>query len=370
MALTAEDSLRLNVLLTRKLYAVRINESAMLLYALYDGGEAKIQLHPDCEDRIYLKQVRELLSSFALGSPEGFPVYLQRWSRMGQVKSSDQARMLCLGEPEAVVAVAHSPEVSLEVAQRVWWSMASAEIARQLLAKPNIANSELGRELAMFILEFLPFEEESQQAIESIVLLLNSSILTDEEELALWKRSKRKVTYLIGFLHARSSTLPGEWIDHESYQINLDVSAEHISQNPYIQNLHRVLAAPGQAFLSMFLDALSRFNDQDSIVLLFEALERYFSDLALEARPRHFSEIERHRDQLLIDERQHIQAMNVVYPNSEEKIAALIMLGMIGEPTLVPVLSQSTASGTVLRKQLKGISEQVEMLIRGVLLTG
>jgi hypothetical protein len=42
MDLSAEDNLRLNVLLAQNLHAVRIDESKMVVLALTDKGEAKV----------------------------------------------------------------------------------------------------------------------------------------------------------------------------------------------------------------------------------------------------------------------------------------------------------------------------------------
>ena len=88
MELTPEDALRINVLLAGTPEAVRIDESSMTLYALSEKGEAKVKLNPNCRDEGYLRKVRETLSSQVLGSPGGYPVYLKRWTRMGQARDS------------------------------------------------------------------------------------------------------------------------------------------------------------------------------------------------------------------------------------------------------------------------------------------
>ena len=106
MELSSEDNLRLNVLLRNKPLAIRIDESSMILYGLSEKGEAKVQLNPTCRDDHYLRIVRELLSGHVLGSPGGYPVYLQRWTRMGQTRDENLEHLLLLGEPEAVIAVA------------------------------------------------------------------------------------------------------------------------------------------------------------------------------------------------------------------------------------------------------------------------
>ena len=108
MELSPEDLLRLNVLLAGNVQAIRINESTMTLYGLSPQGEAKIKLNPTCRHEQYLRLVRETLSGHVLGSPGGYPVYLKRWTRMGQVRDESLEALLKLGEPEAVAAVVHA----------------------------------------------------------------------------------------------------------------------------------------------------------------------------------------------------------------------------------------------------------------------
>ena len=81
MDLSTEDKLRLNVLLSQSLQAIRIDESRMELYALSEKGEATVALHPNCKDEKYLKIVRQWLSTNILGSPGGYPVFLRRWTK-------------------------------------------------------------------------------------------------------------------------------------------------------------------------------------------------------------------------------------------------------------------------------------------------
>ena len=118
MDLSPEDALRLNVLLANKPLAIRINESAMVVSGLTDTGEARVELRPNCRDEQYIKKVKELISGHVLGSPGGYPVYLQRWTRMGQMKDDSLEQLLMLGEPEAVVAAVCAPGLTDELARR------------------------------------------------------------------------------------------------------------------------------------------------------------------------------------------------------------------------------------------------------------
>ena len=92
MALSETDELRLNVLLVQKPQAIKISESRLTLHALTEQGEAKIELHPNSKADLYLKEVREFLSSQILGSPGGYPIFLKRWTRMGQARDESLAR--------------------------------------------------------------------------------------------------------------------------------------------------------------------------------------------------------------------------------------------------------------------------------------
>ena len=172
MELSAEDSLRINVLLAQNLQAVRIDDSKMVVYGLTEKGEAKVPLNPNCKSEKYIKAVKEVFSTHVMGSPGGYPVFLKRWTRMGQARDESLQQMLLLGEPEAVIATVHACGLTDELAERAWWCMPTSDNARQMLAKEAVVKGKTGRVLAEFLLEFLPFEEEQSVAIESVDTIL------------------------------------------------------------------------------------------------------------------------------------------------------------------------------------------------------
>ena len=137
--LAEPDLLRMNVLLTQPLQAVRIDESRMCLEALTEQGEARVPLHPNTRPESYLREVRALLSTRILGSPGGYPLYIRRWTRMGQARDGSLERLLLLGEPEAVAAVVHAPGLTEELARRAWWVEPNSEHARRMLDSPAVA---------------------------------------------------------------------------------------------------------------------------------------------------------------------------------------------------------------------------------------
>ena len=161
MDLTPEDALRINVLLASPIEAIRLDESRMTLFALSPKGEATVKLNPNCRDEAYLRKVRETLSSHVLGSPGGYPVYLKRWTRMGQARDEVLESLLMLGEPEAVVAVVNASGITDELARRAWWASQTSDNARCMLQQAAVVNGQMGSVLADFLIEFLPFEEEA-----------------------------------------------------------------------------------------------------------------------------------------------------------------------------------------------------------------
>ncbi len=136
--LSSEDLFRLNVLLVENLKAIRIDETAQTLNALTDQGEVSMPLHPNCRPDTYFRLLREHLSGHVLGSPGGYPVYLSRWTRHGQLASADLGQLLLIGETEAVTAVAYSPALTDELAGYVWWAMPTIENARLMLVREKV----------------------------------------------------------------------------------------------------------------------------------------------------------------------------------------------------------------------------------------
>ena len=251
MELSPEDALRINVLLASSLQAVRIDESTMTLHALSGKGEARVRLNPNCRDEAYLRGVRETLSSHVLGSPGGYPIYLKRWTRMGQARDEILESLLLLGEPEAVVAVVNATGITDEIARRAWWALQTAENARCMLEQAQVIEGEMGAVLADFLVEFLPFEEEARNQIASVRLVLQGELIDSAVKLKLWERGKSKNAYYVGFLQAVPDDLPGEHAPHPQWEA-LQGRLEKLvaAGNPFAVQLCRLLSSAGQAWLA------------------------------------------------------------------------------------------------------------------------
>ena len=372
MDLSREDSLRLHVLLKQDLQAVRIDESAMVLHALTGEGEARVPLNPTCRDEIYLRKVRELLSTHVLGSPGGYPVYLRRWTRMGQARADNLDRLLLLGEPEAVVAVVHAEGLTDELARRAWWAMPTAENARRMLEHEHIARGSMGPELAAFLLEFLPFEEDSRAIVDSVRLVLQPGLVDEATRDRLWKRARQKTTYYTGFLWALPDDLPDPLPAHPA----LEAAAQRLqpladSGNPVAALLLRVLGAPGQTFVHVAREALRKPRDQDVTVILFDVVGGYFGGVRhLMPESQDVADLERAADALVESRAGALAAVLEAAPELAPQAAAVLLMSRVGEPLLRPIFARTDAIGTVMRRKLEPLTGPIDRRMACLLAAG
>jgi hypothetical protein len=279
MELSSEDSLRLNVLLANA-QAIRIDENTCSVCGLSVSGEAKIRLNPNCRADRYLRYVRELLSSAVLGSPGGYPVYLKRWTRIGQLSHGNLDELLMLGEPEAVVAVACSPNLTDELARRAWWALPDAENARRMLERDCVVQGSMGRVLTEFLLEFLPFEVDPMTIIRTVRLLLQPGLISAEERMDIWRKGRQKNVFQIGFLLATPDELPESVSAHRDWpRAESELQALAADGNPYARQVLRCLSGPGQTFLRACQAVLRKPSNQDVVMALLDAQALYFGTL-------------------------------------------------------------------------------------------
>lgn len=367
MDLSPEDSLRLNVLLSQGLQAVRIDESRKIVYALTERGEAKVELNPNCRDEQYVRNVKALLSSHSLGSPGGYPVYLKRWTRMGQAKDESLDQLLLLGEEEAVVAVVHAPGITNELARRAWWCMPTSDNARRMLEKEDVIKGEMGRVLAEFLIEHLPFEEDHLAMIDSVKAALQPGLVSEELRQSLWSKARTKSSYYVGFLQAMPDDLPGDEAEHSTYETLQSKLASLIEKNRAAQQLLRVMSAAGQNYLQAIELALKRPSNQDVIVALFMAIEDYFSAVSFKFENRRdidkiIAEAHDYCDQCSIDD-QGTGELLAALPEFEKQIKAMVVLSGYCEELTFPVFGQTDAVGSVMRKKVKHLTDPLKQQI-------
>ncbi|MDT8387195.1 MAG: sulfur reduction protein DsrS [Thiogranum sp.] len=367
MELSAEDSLRLNVLLANSLQAVRIDESSMTVYALSDRGEASVKLNPRGRDDQYLKKVRELLSSQVLGSPGGYPIFLRRWTRMGQARDDSLEQLLLLGEPEAVVAVVYASGLSDDMARRAWWAMPVADNARRMLEKQSVVEGSMGPELAAHLVEYLPFETEPTAMIETVRLVLQPGLIGADVRDKLWRSAKRKNPYYVGFMDALPDALPEAGVarkDHAAVVAALEALVA--AGNPVARQLCRCLSGNGQVYLDTAATVFAKPSNQDVVVEALKSIHAYFGCICPS------QDIAADMDTIISDAEELLDAPPVcvttiavqqvleALPECRDDVLALFALAWAGDHLVTPIFSRTDAIGSLMRKKVEPVIAPIQ----------
>ena len=356
MQLADEDTLRLNVLATTAL-AIRIDEKTMCVEALTATQTHRIELKPTGNPDRYLRAVRESLSVFALGTPGGYPVFIRRWTRTGALETERLARLLRLGETEAVVAVAASPNLDDELARRAWWCLPTAEVARLMLSHRAVANGSTAPTLGKFLLDHLPFEDTSRGVIDTVKLLLCSGLLNEEETGRLRARAEDHVACRVGFLSAG----PG-YLGAPKEAGCFDTGS---GDNPLMEHmLQHAASAQGERFLRWADHALKKAVDMDTVVDTLNALGEYGKPIRCEeaALPRSAQDLQQTVESLMGLPAHALDPDSVLadpFPDRRNRQAALITLSLCGEPLVAPFFAKSDAVGSLMRRKLTPLLEPV-----------
>ena len=356
MELSPQDSLRLNVLLANEPQAIRINESTMTVYALSARGEAQVELNATGREEQYLRRVKELLSGHVLGSPGGYPVYLQRWTRMGQMRDESLGQLLLLGEPEAVVAAVSAQGLTDELARRAWWAMEDATNARHMLGKQAVVEGKMGPLLAAYLVEHLPFEIEPEQQIETVRLVLQPGLLDQSQVEGLWRKAQRKPAYYVGFLAARADELPEQAGPYPGvHSLSVALSGLAAEGNSLAALLLRVLSSPGQAFIETIFRVFEKPNNQDVVNLAFDHMAAYFSA----ARPE--GPADATLEELQSEAARWVSTAVEVGPLisldgvDPAQLQTLRIMSGLGYGVVRPVFRDSTAIGSLMRRKLQPV---------------
>jgi hypothetical protein len=351
--LSSEDALRLNVLIANA-EAVRIDENSMTVYGLNGEQEMKFPLNPTGRREQYLQAVRAMLSGAVLDSPGGYPVFLRRWTRMGQIDNDQLDRLLKLGEPEAVMAVVCARHLSDELARRAWWCAPYSEHARRMLESKNVVEGEMGRRLAEHLIEHLPFETEPRDMLNTVRLVLQPGLIDEEQKQKLWESGERNKSYRIGFLETLPHDLPQKQpprADLERFRSRL----ETLEKNLFARRLLQMLDEAGQSFLAIAEEVMLNPADQDVASALFNALGRHLRELRAAEALRELAEVEALIEQRMREE-QALQELQGVAPELGGELRAMLTLAHVSEYLLNPIFGQTDAVGTVMNEKIEPVT--------------
>ena len=369
MELSSEDSFCLNVMLAAGVQAIRIDTSSMTVYGLTEKGVASVKLHPTSRHQQYLKSVRQALAEHALDSPEGYPVYLRRWTRIRQLRDDNLARLLLTGEEEAVVAVVYAPGLTDEIARRAWWAMPTLENARRMLEKEPVARGAMGKVLADFLVEHLPFEESPAAIMDTVRWLLHYDLVNEAAQTTLWNRGREHGAYYIGFLEIRPDNLPRAGTaraDHAAISARLSPLLQ--AQNPFAAQLVRLLSAPGQSFLVGCEDAIQRPGTHEIVSPLLNNFGQYFATLSdfvvpatkLDTWQSEGAELATGKP----EQPAPLTELLTAAPELRADIGAMLMLARTNSELAYKILSRTTAVNALLCTKLQPLFEPLTQQLR------
>ena len=340
--LEPEDILKLNVLIATSV-AIRIDTYKLTVVGLNaQFKEQIIALKPSGDSEVYIKEVKKLLVTQVLGAMGGYPSYLKRWSRMGQVESSNLTSLLKLGEVEAVVAVSNSTNLDNDLLKLTWWCATNtdnqAEIGRFLLTKPFVLNTQTGREIAQYLLEFLPFVDDIEQLIDTTSLVLQEGLIEQKDKDRLWKQGQRKTAFLVGFVERMRGNLPNEF--------NLKIPNYEHSDLQIINNQQ------SQLFLTTLGHILKKINQEYVLYRALEVLGQYMShqDISMQ------NTIEKITNQ--------VSDLSLTADNEQDKLDARLLLAGVSEKLVVSTISAHNLTGSAIRKKLAHVLEPIQQALK------
>lgn len=363
MALSSEDQLKINVMLANPFDALRIDEQNLTLHSLSGDKQASIRLNPNCRSEQYLKYVRELISGHVLGSPSGYPVFIQRWTRMGQTRADNLVHLLKLGEPEAVVAVAGAKGLTNELARHTWWASPTADTARCMLERQCVIEGDMGKTLAEYLLEHLPFETDTLAIINTVRLVLQPGLIDKTQTQKLWNKGEQIRAYLVGFLAAKPHDLPEPVPARLELKLYRKKLTKLAAQNNSLASLLlQIMSISGQTYLQVADAVLRKPVNQDDTVALLNTIARYFkaANTFQESREQDIDIIMADARKTLKDaSNTDLKELVKSTPELGQEIQAMLVLARCNEAIITPILAHSTAVGTVLQKQLQPTTDKV-----------
>ena len=355
MELSSEDELRLHVLLVNA-EAIRIDEQHMVVYGLAPDRELEVQLTAAGSQARYIQCVRAFLSTAILGSPKHFPIHLRRWAGHGQIDNAPLEKLLLLGNPEAVFAVACSPRLTATLARRVWWTAPGPDMARQLLRHRAVAVDAMGKLLAQWLVDYLPFETVLGDMLDSARLLALPNLIDAAMRMRLWEMGRRNKAYRIGFLLECPDNLP------RRVPARLDVAllAERFAPSANVGNeiFHMLIKSgseDGQSFLAACLDVLGGLNCQEEVSAILNAIGAYYG--VLRVYGEHTKTLEASLNWADIKSMEQATAAPAFFcdPHVRAQLRALYVLAHTSEDWVTPVFAHSDAGGSVMRKQIEPV---------------
>lgn len=343
--LNPEDAFKLNILIA-SCVAIRIDVYKLLVIGLTaDNQERTLSLNPTIDSDKYIQAVQKLLVNKVLGGMGGYPSYLKRWSRMGQVGSANLKSLLKIGNIEAVVAVANSQNLEGELVEKVWWCATNtdnqAEIGRFLLTRDFVIAHPVGVKIAHYLLEFLPFIVDTVQLIDTVNLVLQGDLIDPQEKEKIWQQGQRKTAFLVGFIERMRGDLP-----------NFDKVVALDSSRKELAYVH---SQQGQIFLKTVAHILKKINQEYVLYRTLDALGAALAHPMIRPLPT----IEALEIQV-----QSVSKQLGLAGEQQRQIQARLLLAGASEQLAISTISAHGLAGSAIRKKLTRVLDPIQAALK------
>jgi len=218
----------------------------------------------------------------------------------------------------------------------------------------------MGKVLAEYLVEHLPFENIPHTIIDTVRLLLQPGLIDDEVRKKLWNRGTADNVYHVGFLERMPDDLPVTVLPRGDWSA-LSSKLAQLEGHPYAVQLERVLSARGQAFLQTSEAMLRYPADRDVVKALLNAQAAYFSSMVHPAccdgnTPE---AILASVDAFYRDTASIAGQFTESLPEYASEVRAMLVLSCMNSAVAAPVLSRSTAGGTLMRQRLEPVTTPI-----------
>jgi hypothetical protein len=180
----------------------------------------------------------------------------------------------------------------------------------------------MGRILADFLIDHLPFEAEPMEAMNTVRAILAAGLLEEAALLLLWQKARRRPYYLVGFIESMPDALPG---DEPARELPAALAGQE--GNPWVAMLARCYSPSGQAWLKAMELALDKAPAHEAVYLLLDLIGGYFG--SLRGAPG--------RDTLA---------------GTEREMEAMAILSGVSNNDAEDILVRTTAVGALLRRKI------------------
>jgi hypothetical protein len=195
--------------------------------------------------------------------------------------------------------------------------------------------------------------------ISTVKLVLQPGLIAEDIRQRIWSRGTHRNAYHLGFLDANPNDLPNPLparADFNEHRTTLQQLAD--AGNGTAALLMRVLAGPGQTFLAVSEDQIRHPLDKFTAAHLFEIIGNYFGPVrGLLAADDDVGQVVAAAEAAVDEPRdQGLATLLATAPALTREVRAMLVLGATREALITPIIAQTSATGTVLRRKLEPVT--------------